>query len=165
MNCLCHSSLLLSLAVQAVGANGQGGPKQAASAPVPIPRATFIANMNAEYGAMDVNKDGKVTKAEAEERLRATAAQVEQRRNQRMFQSLDTDRNGQLSAAEFARLSAKPAAPNGQPMMQSFDANRDGGISIVEYRTSTLANFDRMDSDKDGIVTPAEMRAAGMVAK
>jgi hypothetical protein len=27
---------------------------------------------------------------------------------------------------------------------------------------ATLANFDRLDTDKDGIVTPAEMKAAGI---
>jgi hypothetical protein len=43
-----------------------------------------------------------------------------------------------------------------------MDLNRDQSISLVEHRTVTLANFDRMDADKNGIVTPAEMKARGV---
>ena len=41
--------------------------------------------------------------------------------------------------------------------------NRDGQITLIEFRTSKLANFDRMDSDKDDIVRDAEMKAAGLI--
>ena len=34
---------------------------------------------------------------------------------------------------------------------------------MVEYRTGKLASFDRMDADKDGIVSVAEMKAAGVI--
>ena len=44
-----------------------------------------------------------------------------------------------------------------------FDLNRDGSVTLVEYRTAKLVNFDRMDSDKDGVVSPAEMKAAPLL--
>jgi hypothetical protein len=40
-----------------------------------------------------------------------------------------------------------------------MDSNRDSLISIVEHRTATLANFDRLDVDRDGKVTAAELNA------
>ena len=33
-----------------------------------------------------------------------------------------------------------------------MDGNRDSQISLAEHRTATLANFDRLDTDKDGVV-------------
>ena len=64
--------------------------------------------------------------------------------------------------AEFMRLPSNEQAPNAAPMIQRFDTNRDSKISQVEYRAGTLANFDRLDADKDGVVTAAEMKAGGL---
>lgn len=54
-----------------------------------------------------------------------------------------------------------PAA-NAQPMLSRMDGNRDNQVSLVEHRTATQANFDRLDTDKDGNVTAAEMQAGGV---
>ena len=35
-----------------------------------------------------------------------------------------------------------------------MDGNRDQQVSLVEHRTATLANFDRLDTDRNGVVTP-----------
>ena len=48
-------------------------------------------------------------------------------------------------------------------MLARMDGNRDSQVNLIEYRTATLANFDRLDTDKNGIVTPAEMKAGGIV--
>ena len=60
-------------------------------------------------------------------------------------------------------LSAEPVdyLHDVKPILARMDLNRDQSISLVEHRTATLANFDRMDTDKNGIVTPAEIKAAG----
>lgn len=134
-------------------------PAQAAAAR-PVSRAAFLANMDGEFRKMDADKNGIVTRAEIEAFQRAVSVLQAQARNRALFARLDRDRNGYLSAAEFAALNAAPPAPNPGPMLGRFDSNRDQSISLIEYRTGTLANFDRMDSDKDGIVRPEEMRAA-----
>jgi Ca2+-binding EF-hand superfamily protein len=117
--------------------------------------------MDSEFRKMDADKDGTVTRSEIEGFERAVSMVKAQARNRQMFARLDTDRNGQLSAAEFARLAA-PAPANAAPVLNHMDLNRDQSLTLVEYRTSTLSNFDRMDADKDGIVTPAEMKAGGV---
>ena len=50
-------------------------------------------------------------------------------------------------------------------MLSREDSNRDQQISLVEDRVATLANFDRLDADKDGVVTSAEMKAGGITPR
>jgi Ca2+-binding EF-hand superfamily protein len=142
----------------AVSAHAQG-----VVAPAPVPRTAFISIMDTEFKQMDADKNGILTKKEIEDFQRATAILVAQRRNVALFQALDKDKNGQLSPAEFANLPMSIPAPNAAPVLAQTDTNRNGSITMVEYRTGKLASFDRMDSDKDGIVSIAEMKAAGII--
>jgi len=131
----------------------------------PIPRATFLSNMDIEFRKMDADHDGLVTKKEIETYQTSQIIAQAEARKRALFAALDSDHNGVLSPAEFMRLPSNEAAPNAAPMIARFDGNRDGSVSLVEYRAGTLANFDRLDADKDGIVTAAEMRAAGLAPK
>lgn len=143
------------------GLLGIAGAATAQSA-APIPRATFLTVMDDEFRKMDADKSGQVTRAEIEAFERAVAVAEAQARNRAMFAQLDTDRNGQISLAEFARVT--PSVPlNAQPVIAEYDGNRDGQVSQVEYRTVKLGRFDRIDADKDGIASIAEQRAAGII--
>ena len=133
------------------------------AAPPAIPRAQFIADMDAQFGKMDADKNGQLTRTEIEQFQRLTAVAEAQARNRAIFAQLDTDKNGQISPAEFAKATAPSSAANGQPMIARMDGNRDKQISLIEHRTATLINFDKLDGDKNGIVTPAEMKAGGIV--
>ncbi len=135
----------------------------AGSAARPVPRAQFIADMDAQFKKLDVNGDGTATRLEIEASQRQTLAALAGQRNRTLFAQLDKDRNGQLSAAEFAALAATPPAANAGPLLTQWDSNKDGKVVLVEFRTATQANFDRMDRDKDGIVSVAEMRAGGII--
>jgi len=117
--------------------------------------------MDNDFRKMDADKNGTVTRTEIESFERAVSVLKAQTKNRQLFARLDADRNGQLSAAEFSRL-ASPGRVDAAPMLARMDLNRDQSITLVEYRTATLSNFDRMDADKNGIVTPAEMKAAGV---
>ncbi len=155
--------LALPLATVAIhGAAAQAGTQQ--SAPQPLARATFLATMDEEFRKSDGNRDGTVTRAElASTQQRAATAALEQRARA-AFAAMDKDRNGQLSADEFVRANAGSAKPvDVAPMMTRLDTNRDQKVSLVEYRTLTLATFDRLDADKDGAVSPAEQRAGGII--
>ena len=127
----------------------------------PISRAVFLASMDTEFRKMDADKNGSLTRAEIEAFDRAVSVVKAQAKNRQLFARLDADHNGQLSAAEFSRL-ASSAPVNAAPMLSRMDLNRDQALTLVEYRTATLSNFDRMDTDKNGIVTPAEMKAGGV---
>ena len=130
-----------------------------------LPRAQFIADMDSEFRKMDADKNGQLTRTEIEQYQKLQAVAQAQSRNRALFAQLDTDKNGQLSPAEFAKIATPAPAASGQPMIARMDSNRDSQVSLVEHRTATLANFDRLDSDKDGYVTAAEMKAGGITPR
>ncbi|MEO6580343.1 MAG: EF-hand domain-containing protein [Sphingomicrobium sp.] len=130
---------------------------------VPIPRATFIATMDAEFKKVDADKNGIITTKEVEDFQRAIAGLVAQQRNVALFQALDSDKNGQVSPAEFTRLPMNNPQPNSAQFLGQVDGNRDGKVTLVEYRSGKLVNFDRADADKDGVVSVPEMKAAGII--
>lgn len=125
-----------------------------------VARSTFIQSMDAEFRKRDLNGDGKVTRAEVEQFERNATLAKAQAENRALFAALDTDRNGLVSPSEFAALVKNSPLPDVSAQMQRFDTNRDQIISLVEYRTATLINFDRLDADKDGVVTERELAAA-----
>jgi Ca2+-binding EF-hand superfamily protein len=143
-------------------ASATAQPKPAAGA-VAVPRNVFITTMDSEFKKMDADKNGILTKKEIEDFQRSTSILVAQRRNVALFQALDKDKNGQLSPAEFASLPMTTPPPNAAPILAATDGNRDGQVTLIEYRAGKLRNFDAMDADKDGIVSPAEMKAAGLI--
>ena len=133
--------------------------------PQPILRASFAAQMDAQFGKMDIDKNGRLDRAEIEQFQRLAAVTEAKARNRALFAELDKDKNKQLSAAEFAKLVTDPPPADAAPMLSREDSNRDGQISLVEHRTATLANFDRIDTDKDGIVSAAELKAGGVTPR
>ena len=144
-------------------AGGMPAYAQATAAAVPVPRAAFIQTMDGEFGKMDADKDKMLTRVEVEQFQRAAALAEAQARARTMFNQLDADRNGQLSLAEFGKMAITPPQPNPALVLGPSDLNRDGKVTLIEYRTAKLANFVRMDADKDGVVSVVEMKAAGIV--
>jgi len=122
-----------------------------------LPRADFIALMDADFKKRDLDGNGKATRAEVEAFTKRAAAAVAQEQNRELFQRLDIDKNGVITPTEFAALIPAPKFVDVSAEMTRFDSNRDQIITLVEYRTATLANFDRLDTDKDGILTPTEI--------
>ncbi|MBA3512623.1 EF-hand domain-containing protein [Sphingomonas sp.] len=157
--------ILLFGAVPAASQTTSAPPRTAAQTrqPTPVPRAQFIADMDAQFKTLDGNGDRVVLRAEIETAQKRQAAAASLQRNRMLFEQLDKDRNGQLSAAEFRALATIQGKPDAAPLLSRFDTNKDGKIELVEYRAATQANFDRMDTDRDGIVSVAEMRAGGII--
>lgn len=130
---------------------------------VAVPRATFITTMDTEFRKMDADHNNVLTKKEADDYAHAMLGIEIDNRRRALFAALDADHNGQLTPQEFARLELPVPPITSAPLFAQSDLNHDGQVTLVEYRTAKLANFDRMDADKDGIVTPAEMKAAGLI--
>lgn len=126
----------------------------------PVPRTDYLKVMDGQFKQLDANGDGKVTAQEVaakkvqDERAQALAL------NRKIFGQLDKDRNGALSPDEFAGLVGNPPPADPRPFMQRMDLDKDGVVTLVEHRTVLLATFDAIDADKDGVVTPAEMQAS-----
>lgn len=164
MNYTAVSLIAVGLMIAPVASAQQGSKPASApkvTAAAPVPRTVFIQTMDGEFGKMDADKDKLLTKAEIEQFQRAVSQLEAQARARELFARLDADRNGQLSIAEFGQTVAA-APPNAAPVLGHADLNRDGRITLVEYRTAKLANFDRMDADKDGVVSVPELKAAGL---
>lgn len=146
----------------AVAASGQSKTDSPAMSGTPLARAKFAAGMEAEFRRMDVDKNGRLSKEEIEQFQRTQLAAQAQARNKALFVHLDVDGNGQLSPAEFSKVATPAPAANAQPILARMDGNRDAQISLAEHRSATLANFDRIDADRDGVVTAAELKAGGL---
>ncbi len=128
----------------------------------PIARAQFLAEMDGQFRLMDGDKNGQLSRAEIEQYQKQATAAERKAGNQALFALLDLNGNGQLSPAEFAELPTATPPVNAGPMLSREDINRDSQISLVEHRSATLANFDRLDLDRNGLVTPDEMKAGGI---
>lgn len=148
-------AILLTVTAAPILAQGQSG--------ADVARTVYIKTMDQEFGKMDADKNGQVTRAEVEAFQRADAVARSASRARAIFTQLDSDRNGQLSFAEFAKTQSGTPPVNAQPFFTGFDANKDGRVSLVEHRAGKLTYFDRIDTDKDGVVTVAEMKAAGVI--
>jgi len=127
-----------------------------------VSRADYIAAMDEEFRKRDADHDGFLTRAELEQYERMLARGAALNRNHQIFLQLDADHNGVLSPNEFAALVGEPPVPDVSPQMKVLDQDRDGKITIVEHRAAKLVNFDKLDTDFNGIVTDAEMKAGNV---
>ena len=146
-----------------------------------LTKAEVTAAAEKAFAKMDLNKDGKITKEERES--------LRQQRFDDRFAKMDADGNGQISKAEFqakrdARMEkvaewrearADRGGSEGKRMgwkhhrggknggmmgARGMDADKDGTITRAEFMARPVAMFDRVDVNKDGVVTAEEMKAA-----
>lgn len=150
--------------------HGMAGHKMRA----PESRTDVQARVKEHFAMVDADKDGAITKAEADgfhDRMRSEM-------QDRMFATIDTDKNGQISRAEFDAHHKDMGMHHGKGrhghgmkhgmkdemgasrMFTRSDANGDGKVTLAEAEAAALSKFDAADANKDGTVTPEERRAA-----
>lgn len=134
-----------------------------------VTRAEFDAALKARFATLDLNGDGSATPDEVNVQRHA---QAEERRNKTMterFEMLDTNKNGQLSRAEF---SARPPSPDGEDAhppgrgpgpgdrgpMKRTNASADGTLTFEAFAARGAEAFNKVDANKDGVVTAAEIQ-------
>lgn len=157
-----------ALAQNAAPATAPVGTSQPKKAMKPMTRAAISERIQRQFARMDIDKDGVVTKAEAEAVADSRAKLIEEhaaRRAQRhdpaaIFTRLDSNRDGRITRAEAeaartataARSGAKPATVHADRIGRLFDrgdTNRDGVISRAEF-DAALALRDQRRAARGG---------------
>ena len=124
-----------------------GAPATAKAAARPV-----SGELGLRLKAMDVNGDGKLSKAEF-------------KGNEAMFDQLDLNKDGSITGDEQSQ-----AAQALKTRLQAMDSDGDGKITKDEYKGSA-ESFDRLDINKDGVISkddsPAQnpKTATGKTAK
>jgi Ca2+-binding EF-hand superfamily protein len=133
-------------------------------APAPLPRTEVSQKLDAEYKSLDANGDGKLTKAEVQTAIQKRAAEVQAtliQRQKQEFDQLDTNKDGRLTIAEYqAGTVIKPKPDAADTRIAQLDSNKDGSVSLAEFRGATLAQFDKLDTDRNGILSVQERSQA-----
>ncbi len=125
---------------------------------------------------LDGNKDGTITRAEATAALNQHFAMADTDRNgtitdterqamrtrmmQERFAKMDTDGNGQLSQQELMAARDAKRGAKGDGMRGRMGRMMSGDMTREQFLARPMAMFDRVDSNKDGQITPAEREAA-----
>ena len=164
-------------------------PSVAASMPAKVQtRAEVQAKVAEHFAKVDANRDGVITKAEADAAAQAFRGKWAERakdrrddRGDRMFERLDSNRDGALSRAEWdaghAQREQRMASRDGDGrrdrhmrgkmhgmsglsghMFEMADANKDGRVTLQEAQAAALRHFDMADANRDGQITPDERK-------
>ncbi len=158
--------LILSASVAALGVGTAASAQApAAGAAKPVARTDLVREITANYKEVDTNNDGAVTSAEiaaAQSRGYQSAEAQFVKRRAEVFAKLDTNKDGQLSAAEFNAGSPVPQRRRVDPaqVLGQLDANKDQKVTVAEFGATTLATFDRVDLNRDGIASLDEQQKA-----
>ena len=167
------NKLMILSGVALLGLTGPAvaqAPGQGRQPPADVTRADVIQRTDAAFARLDVNRDGRFTREEAQ----AMGQQRRQQRMTRMFDRLDADDNGQISREEFAQGRRGPGT--GGPGMRRHGRGGHGGpgmrmrmgarlfgeagfVTAEQFRARALERFDRADANRDGTLTVAERQA------
>jgi len=146
-------------------------PAQPKAQQQPVPAAQAPANPNAPvplpvwFAEIDTAKKGEITRADFLKYRMKT------------FDQLDTNKDGKLSLEEFLKVAEAPFTNEGPGVppiedrrararaeFQNLDTNRDGFVDRAEAEALVHTEFNQYDTDRDNKVTEAEMRRIVQVA-
>lgn len=150
-------------------------------APVPAPqakaakvhtRAEVQAKVAEHFAKLDTNRDGSVTKAEAEAARQGIRAHFAERakerrgdRREHAFEKLDANRDGAISRSEW-----DAGAAQREQRIAARDRNGDGRPDHRGFKHAGMRGmggfgghmFEMADANKDGRVTLQEAQAAAL---
>ncbi|WP_135210739.1 EF-hand domain-containing protein [Vitreimonas flagellata] len=107
------------------------------------PAYAQAGGMAERLSALDLNRDGSITRAEAREARLAA------------FTRADANNDGYLSEAE-----RNAGGNNGMRQgLGAADTNNDGRVGRDEALAAPYRGFDRLDANNDGVISSQEMQA------
>lgn len=137
------ASMAALIAIPALAQPGGQRPNPDSNGDGIITRAEVNADVAKRFARMDVNKDGKLNKADREAAMAA---------------------RGGEGAGEGAGKRGESKRGEGQRGdraggMMRADSNGDGAVTLAEMQAAAAQRFDRADADNDGKLTQAERDA------
>ena len=146
-------------------------------------RDEVVAKVREHFARLDTNRDGFLTKPEAEAGRAMMKHKMVEKLGERRdpgvaFDRLDTNKDGSISRDEFAkghemRIERRIVMKDGKGrggmrmhrmgmmgghMFDMADANKDSRVSLQEATDAAVRHFDMADANRDGRVTPDERR-------
>jgi hypothetical protein len=134
------ATLMIGAACSTLGTAPRGRP---GAMPPPITDLERDIRLMLSY---DENTDGTVTRQELDAGLR------------RQFAACDLNGDGRLDGMETQAENQRRFMANGTLASPLIDWNQDGFVSFEEFATTAHSVFDQMDKDRDGRLTPDELR-------
>ena len=104
----------------------------------------------------DRDSDLNVAEVNAGISLMQTTYEKQRRLAAEEFTRLDADRNSQVTPDEFLKAIPPTAPLRTDAAMSDYDSDHDGKITLAEFRARALAEFDRRDLNKDGVIQGTE---------
>ena len=99
--------------------------------------------------AADTNGDGMLSQQEA-----AALPRIAEN-----FAAIDANKDGYVTFDELRAFMKAKHGQHGAHAFKAADANGDGKVSRDEFLAAAAARFDKMDANKDGFLTPEEIKA------
>lgn len=126
-----------------------------------LSRMEFLAEAALRFDRMDINKDGALSTDE----LRAGHRDRHSRSGPAGAGLTESGPAGRPhdrpdAAGPLGARGSEDGPGRGAAMFARFDANGDGKLARDEVTQMPADRFDRLDTDHDGYLIPAELRAA-----
>lgn len=125
------------------GTRGFGGPAPRSRSSSSSGRGSGSRGRTSLCYTYDVNRDGKVTRAEFD---KITAQQ---------FNAFA--KGGSLNSAQYYALVAAQSRAISARVFQRLDKDRDGKLTLAEFAASQERLFSRLDKNNDGVITQDEL--------
>lgn len=136
---------------------GTASAQQPMRAPVgDITRAAAIADAERRFAALDTNRNGQLEAAERQQEMEQRRAARRQQMEQRLSQMSPEDRarfeqrRAERGGAEGPRRGGREGGPG-----MGRGADR-GPVTLAQFRAQAEERFNRLDLDRNGVITQAE---------
>lgn len=164
---LLSAAAIVAVAVTPAVASVAPGAGRHEFAMEPITRDAMIQKVQEHFAQVDTNKDGFVTKEEADAAREAIHAKMADHREEAagaIFDRIDTNKDGQISRQEFeaahqAMMAHGRDGPDGSQQAEGRGRPRRGAM-MMHHAAMDGHIFEMADSNKDGKVSLAEATAA-----